>query len=132
MTTAKGLSLRTQLTRFLLTGGLAAVVDFGVYQLLLSTGLSVSPAKALSFVAGTATAYAINRRWTFPSDGGARAAGAVLGLYATTFVVQVGVNALLVAAFPEAWWRITLAFVLAQGTATTINFLVQRLVIFRA
>lgn len=125
------LPLGTQLRRFVVTGGFSALVDFGLYQAFLTLGIPLNVAKAMSFVAGTATAYSINRRWTFTSSGGTRTAGAVLGLYAVTFAVQVGMNALLVHVLPEAWWRITVAFVIAQGTATAINFVVQRLVIFR-
>ena len=91
-------------------------------SLLLALGLQLSVAKSISFVAGTTTAYLINRRWTFRSSGGTRAFVSVVLLYATTFAVQVGLNAVLVRALPEAWWRITLAFVIAQGTATVINF----------
>lgn len=131
-TTAPALPLRTQVVRFVLTGGLAAVVDFGLYQLLLHLGLQLSVAKALSFVAGTTTAYLINRRWTFQAEGSRGTFLKVVALYALTFAVQVGLNALLVAVLPAAWWRITLAFVLAQGTATVVNFVVQRTLIFRA
>ena len=59
------ISLRTQAWRFIVTGGLAAIVDFGLYVALLATGLHVNIAKTLSFIAGTVTAYLINRRWTF-------------------------------------------------------------------
>lgn len=125
------LGLVTQLTRFVLTGGLAALVDYGCYQALLTTGTWIHLAKAIAFVLGTLTAYLINRRWTFQaSDGGARF-GAVMMLYAITFAVQVGCNAVLLALLSNSAWRITLAFVVAQGTATSINFLVQRKVIFR-
>ncbi len=55
------LPLRTQLIRFLLTGGLSAVVDFGTYQLMLHFGLYIHLAKAISFVLGTTTAYVLNR-----------------------------------------------------------------------
>ena len=126
------MGLRTQVVRFVVTGGLAAVVDYGLYQLLLAAGLQLSVAKALSFVVGTTTAYLINRRWTFRAGGSRATFAKVMGLYALTFVVQVGLNAVLVRVLPEAWWRITLAFVLAQGTATVINFVVQRTLIFRA
>ncbi len=131
---ATHLPLRTQLTRFVLTGGLSAVVDFGLLTLLMAVGLGHNQAKALSFVAGTTTAYLINRRWTFRSSGSTRAFLAVLVLYGTTFVVQVGLFALL---FPwlERNWGTTVAqvvgFVVAQGVATTVNFVVQRTVIFR-
>lgn len=125
------LSLLTQLTRFAVTGGMAAIVDYGLYQLLLTAGLYVHLAKAIAFVAGTTTAYLINRRWTFQAKGGRAQLASVLALYGITFAVQVGMNAVMLALLPEAWWRITLAFVVAQGTATIINFVVQRTVIFR-
>jgi hypothetical protein len=87
--------LRGQLVRFVLTGGLSALVDFGLLVVGMSLGLTHAVAKALSFVAGTTTAYLINRRWTFRADGSKRAFAAVVALYATTFVLQVGLFALL-------------------------------------
>jgi putative flippase GtrA len=125
------LSLTTQLTRFVLVGGVAAVVDYGCYQALLAAGLWVHLAKALSFVAGTTTAYLINRRWTFQGRGGGGQFASVMTLYAITFAVQLGMNAVMLAALPPMVGKITLAFVIAQGAATCINFVVQRTVIFR-
>ncbi len=125
------LGLRTQLARFVLTGGLAAVVDYGSYQAMLATGLWIHLAKALAFILGTLTAYLINRRWTFRAVGGGAQFASVMALYGITFAVQVGCNAVMLALLAESPWRITLAFVVAQGTATTINFIVQRTVIFR-
>lgn len=124
--------LATQLTRFVLTGGLAALVDYGCYQAMLAAGTWIHLAKAIAFVLGTLTAYLINRRWTFQASGGSAQFASVMMLYAVTFAVQVGCNAVLLALLPNSAWRITLAFVVAQGTATCINFVVQRAVIFRA
>ena len=130
------LGLRTQLIRFVLTGGLSAVVDFGLLVALMNlAGLDHNTAKAISFVAGTTTAYLINRRWTFASDGSKRKFVAVVLLYGLTFVLQVGLFAVL---YP---WVLGLSgsqtiaqvvgFVIAQGVATTVNFVVQRRLIFR-
>ncbi|MFF0541595.1 GtrA family protein [Nocardia thailandica] len=124
--------LKTQIVRFTLTGGFSAIVDYGIYSLLLyAVGLPVSVAKAISFVCGTTTAYLINRRWTFKAEPSRARFLAVIALYALTFAVQVGINAALYFALPDEWWRQPLAFVVAQGTATVINFVVQRVVIFR-
>ncbi len=124
--------LKTQIIRFTLTGGLSAIVDFGLYVLLLNVlGLPVSVAKSIGFIAGTTTAYLINRRWTFKAPPSRARFAAVVALYATTFAVQVGINQVLYYAIGEQWWRVPLAFVVAQGTATVINFVVQRLVIFK-
>lgn len=130
------LGLRTQLVRFVLTGGLSAVVDFGLLVALMNlAGLEHTPAKALSFVAGTTTAYLINRRWTFASDGSKRKFAAVMLLYALTFVLQVGLFAVLYPWVLALWSSQTAAqvvgFVIAQGVATTVNFVVQRSLIFR-
>jgi putative flippase GtrA len=126
------LSLGTQLWRFIVTGGLSAVVDYGLYILLNVTfGVQLDVAKTLGWIAGTTTAYLLNRRWTFQAPPSSARLAAVWALYVTTFIVQVGINHVAVAAFDESWWRKPLAFVIAQGTATVINFIVQRAVIFR-
>ena len=132
---SSALPLRTQLVRFVLTGGLSALVDFGLLVLLMHLGLGHTAAKALSFVAGTTTAYLINRRWTFRADPSTRRFVAVVVLYALTFGLQVGLFSLLFSALGAQGLALTVvqlvAFVVAQGVATTVNFVVQRGVIFR-
>ncbi|WP_216693451.1 GtrA family protein [Dietzia psychralcaliphila] len=126
---------RTQVTRFFLTGVLSAVVDYGLLQLFMLFGLGYGPAKALSFVAGTLTAYSLNRRWTFQAEPSRARFVATMGLYALMFGVQWGLFMLLVPWFHDlgwsTFWATTVGYVIAQGVATVTNFIVQRTVIFR-
>jgi putative flippase GtrA len=123
--------LAAQMWRFVLIGGLAAFVDFGVYHALLGLGTYVHLAKAISFVCGTTTAYLLNRRFTFAAAGGGRRLAGFMLLYGTTFALNVGMNALMLAVLPQIPQRVSLAWVIAQGTATVINFVMLRTVVFR-
>lgn len=123
-----------QIGRFLATGVLSAIVDFGLLLALMFLGLTHTPAKALSFIAGTTTAYLINRRWTFNADASRQRFVAVVILYSITFALQVGLFSVLFTWMKDHDYSQlaaqTVSFVIAQGTATVVNFIVQRVVIF--
>ena len=128
------LPLGTQLFRFVVAGTVSAIVDYGLLVLGMALGLGHAPAKAISWVFGTITVYAINSRWTFDGGGSKRKLNAVVLLYVLTFALQVGTFTLIYPTL-ESWWGVAVAqvvgFVIAQGIATTVNFVVQRTVIFR-
>ena len=120
-----------QVARFGAVGVLSAAVDLGVYTLALHLGLWVHAARALSFICGTSTAYALNRRWAFKVEGGARRATGFAILYGTTFFLILGVNALALLLLPDASWKVFLAWAISQGIGTAWNFVMLRLVVFR-
>jgi putative flippase GtrA len=120
-----------QAARFVLFGVLSAGVDFGIYSLFLHFGTWADLAKAISFVCGTVTAYMLNRRWTFDAEGGAAPAARFAALYSVTFFVNVGVNALFLHVLDGHRFQVPIAWVIAQGTATVINFVLLRTVVFR-
>ncbi|MDG3010423.1 GtrA family protein [Rhodococcus sp. D2-41] len=124
--------LKTQLIRFVITGGLSGILDFSV-TLLLQNGLGLprAAAKSVGFILGTTTAYLLNRRWTFNAPPSRARFLAVVALYAVTFAVQVGIYTALGQVWPSTIVYNALSYVVAQGTATVINFVVQRVWIFK-
>lgn len=129
--TGPAVTLKTQIVRFIITGAMSGVVDFGLTVLLMHVGLSHTPAKAIGFVCGTTTAYVLNRRWTFRAPPSTVRFLSVAVLYAITFSVQVGLFDVMFSVLPEGIVYTFVAYCIAQGTATVINFVVQHLVIFR-
>jgi putative flippase GtrA len=123
--------LLPQLLRFVTVGAFSAVVDFSVYQLGLHLGLPTYGARAISFVIGTATAYALNRRWAFHVERSRRRAAGFALLYSVTFFVILGVNAVALGVLGDSWWQVDAAWALSQGFGTACNFVMLRWVVFR-
>jgi putative flippase GtrA len=126
-----------QLLRFALIGGFCALLDYGTYTGERALGMEASPwvniARAISFIVGTTTAYFLNRKFTFSAGRkqGKGQVGSFVSLYTVTFFVAVGVNALMLAVLPQWTFQPTLAWVISQGTATAINFVMLKWVVFR-
>lgn len=128
--------LSVQGMKFIISGGISAIPDLGL-TFILQTFFGVGPvlARTVGFIVGTLTAYFINRRWTFNAEPSTRRLLAVALLYALTWGVNVGLHRLGYNLFSE-WgmadgWAIVCAYVIAQGVATVVNFMVQRTLIFR-
>ena len=135
---AKSNSLRGQSTKFAITGGISAVIDAGltwIFQIALAL-LGNIEARSVGFFFGTLTAYLLNRRWTFRAQPSKRRFAMVALTYALTYAVYIVIYRWAFPFFDHSLdWRSTYAlvasFILAQGTATVINFFVQRWLIFR-
>ena len=135
---AKSNSLRGQSTKFAITGGISAVIDAGltwIFQIALAL-LGNIEARSVGFFFGTLTAYLLNRRWTFRAQPSKRRFAMVALTYAITYAVNIVIYRWAFPFFDHSLdWRSTYAlvaaFILAQGTATVINFFVQRWLIFR-
>lgn len=135
VSTSKNLTARTQAIRFIISGGVAAGVDLGftyVFQIILGFGPGL--ARTVGFIFGTLTAYMINRRWTFEAEASSKRFAAVVLLYTITYGVNVGGHKLLFFLLEQSLGEkpaLLVAFLISQGTATIINFVVQRVVIFK-
>ena len=132
----QGASVLTHLYKFVIAGGISAVVDYGLTMIIQHAfGQSYPLAKAIGFIFGTITAYIINRRWTFEAEASAKKFVQTMSLYALMFAVQwglaVSVNHLLLNAGASAFIAGTVGYVIGQGVATAVNFVVQRWVIFK-
>ena len=128
--------IQSQLVKFVLVGGFSAVVDFGSTALFtFAFGLSDGVSKALGFVLGTLTAYFINRRWTFQAEPSGRRFAITMATYGLTFIVQWGLYKVSIPWLEgfdlNALWVRAISFVIAQGTATVLNFLIQKFLIFK-
>lgn len=131
-------TLSAQSIKFLITGGISAVIDLGLtwlFQIALDL-LAPTEARTVGFVAGTLAAYILNRRWTFRAAPSKRRFVAVALTYGVTYMVNILLTRWGFAYFDDRLgWPSTVAlvatFVVAQLVASLINFLVQRFLIFR-
>lgn len=119
--------LKKELKRFLIAGLCAVGTDFITYYIMLNF-LHYDIAKIFSFILGTVMAFVINKYWTFERyEKSYKQIFQFIILYVITLFVNVMVNSL-VLDFAEF---VFLAFLIATGASTILNFAGQKWWVFK-
>ena len=119
--------LKKELKRFLIAGLSAVGTDFVTYYIMLNF-LYHDIAKILSFIMGTIVAFIINKYWTFERyEKNYKQIFQFTILYSITLFVNVMVNRLILD-FAEFTF---LAFLIATGASTILNFVGQKWWVFK-
>jgi putative flippase GtrA len=121
--------LLSKLVRYMITGGIAAIVDVGVFWLLVSGNLSLASASVISFCVAAVVNYRLTSKHVFSHN--ANIHGFMLFVLAALIGLTVNVGVTLAAAF-----YIRLPFVIAKlvgiGTAFLVNFALNVRMVFQA
>ena len=124
-----------QIRRFIVIGVLSVLIDLTVYTLLTRLGLMWDVSKGISYVSGMIFGFIFNKLWTFQS---ARRSPAEPIIYVVLYTATLGVNVLvnrLVILVISAWLPLGavkgLAFLVATGVCTVLNFVGLKWITFR-
>jgi len=119
--------LKKELKSFLIAGLSAVGTDFITYYIMLNF-LHHDIAKILSFILGTIVAFVINKYWTFEMyKKSYKQIFQFIILYSVTLFVNVMINRS-VLDFTEL---VFLAFLIATGASTILNFAGQKWWVFK-
>jgi putative flippase GtrA len=120
--------LQKQLVKFILIGVIGTLCDWCVYVSALEY-LGVISSKALAFIVGSMIAFAFNKSWTFKDKNQKKKQiPKFFILYLGTLSLNTGVNAWVLSTFEV---EKIVAFVLATGLHTVVNFLGQKFWVFK-
>jgi|TARA_B110000503_G_scaffold56406_1_gene90398 putative flippase GtrA len=119
--------IKKELKRFLLAGLSAVATDLATYYILLNF-IPHDIAKAISFLLGTILAFIINKYWTFEKYQKSYKEMMKFGiLYSLTLGANVMTNNIVL----EYTSLVFLAFLVATGVSTVLNFIGQKWWVFR-
>jgi putative flippase GtrA len=126
--------IRREVIVFLIVGSLTVLLDFLTYRALVWYELlEIDFAKGIGFLTGTVFAYFANRLWTFKHN--SVAVGAVwrfIVVYLISLSVNIKLNAIILVWLVDTSTSIQVAFLVATGASTILNFLGMKLFVFRA
>ena len=83
-----------QLVRYGLTGGLASIVNIGVYWILAARGMDPNLAWAVGYVAAVIVGYVVHSRWSFRGHGRRDNLARTGGRFVVVSLVSFGLNQL--------------------------------------
>ena len=119
--------IKKELKRFLVAGLSAVGTDLVMYYILLNF-MPHDISKAVSFLLGTVVAFVINKYWTFEKHEKSYKEMLKFGmLYSVTLGANVLTNKIVI----DITQIVFLAFLVATGVSTVLNFLGQKFWVFK-
>ena len=115
--------------RYLVTGGIAAIVDICGFALLLRTGVPIPVAGTASFCAAAVANYLLTSRFVFRRASHSRGFAVFIGFACVGLLVNVGVTWAVATQLPIAP---VIAKIMGIGVAFGLNFLMNTFVVFSA
>ncbi|WP_418513906.1 GtrA family protein [Corallibacter sp.] len=119
--------LKKELIRFIIAGVCAVATDLIVYYILL-TFLTHNISKGISFIAGTIVAYIINKFWTFEKK---EKSYSEMMRFALLYGFSLSINILTNKLVLDFTSIVLIAFLIATGASTIVNFFGQKLWVFK-
>lgn len=119
--------IKKELKRFLVAGLSAVGTDLVTYYILLNF-LPHDIAKAISFLLGTMVAFIINKYWTFEKH--EKSYGEIFK-FALLYSITLGANVVTNNLVLEYTSLVFVAFLVATGVSTVLNFIGQKWWVFR-
>ena len=117
----------SQLFRYGMTGGAAAVVDLGLFSALCPVALPVAPAATVSFLCAAVVNYVLTTMFVFKATFGARAFVKFLAFATVGLILNVTIT-VLVANLSSA--PLPVAKAVGIGTAFLFNFWLNAVFVF--
>lgn len=114
--------------RYVLTGGLAAMIDLGGFVLLQAAGAGLATAAACSFVVAAAVNFSLSARFVFDTRPTVRRFGVFLAFAVAGLIINTSITVLAGAAVGLPGW---LAKCCGIGMAFGFNFFMNSRVVFR-
>lgn len=119
-----------EIKRFFLIGIGGAIVDYGTRWILLSLGVLPTLSRAGSYIAGSTFAYILNSKFTFNGNRSRTEIIRASIVYSLCFTLAVIVDWACRSAYTGAYY-LQISWVVSQGVATVVNFLLQKLWVFK-
>ena len=128
---AQALGLLPQLSRYTIVSALALVLDFTVYLLLATGGMTVALAGAIGYACGLALHYMLSVRYVFDAAAAHKGKSRLITEFALSGLAGMAITALVIAVAVDLGGIPLLpAKILAVGVSFLVVFALRRSVVF--
>lgn len=116
------------LIRFIVIGGGSTLIDFIIYM-IISNYIDISVSKCISMIAASIFSFIFNKKWTFENTDNTDIIQ--ISKYIFCQLINIAINTTVNSICYGISKSKLLAFVVATGCAMIVNYILQKLIVFK-